>query len=186
MIRGGYGKYYDEIFQNITLYEKWSDPNTPLNFVTLSPSPFTPTQFAANRESIRQSFTDPTFAGQLTRITAPDLVQPYAHHTNVGFSVSPAKSLAFDVDYVHAEGQAGDCTLADQQRCQREHPYLPGGSLRSEPRSSAYRGQPRSLEVRRRLRRRQVPQGQGPDPGDLRLDEGARTARTTSSRNRAT
>ncbi len=105
VVRGGWGKYYDEIFQNITLYEKWSDPATPLNFVTLSPPSFTANQFAANRDAIRQGFTDPTFAGQLTRITAPDLVQPYSQHANVGFSVSPAKSLAFDVDYVHAEGK---------------------------------------------------------------------------------
>ena len=33
VVRGGYGVYYDEIFQNITLYETWSDVATPLNFV---------------------------------------------------------------------------------------------------------------------------------------------------------
>jgi outer membrane receptor protein involved in Fe transport len=105
VIRGGYGLYYDEIFQNITLYEKWSDPASPLNFVTLSPPPFTPAEFAANRDAIRQGFTDTSFAGQLTRITAPDLVQPYSHHANLGFSVQAAKNLAFDVDYVHSEGK---------------------------------------------------------------------------------
>ena len=105
VIRGGYGLYYDEIFQNITLYEKWSDPATPLNFVTLSPTPFTPNEFAANRDAIRESQIDTTFAGQLTRITAPDLTQPYAHHANLGFSVAPWKNTAFDVDYVHAEGR---------------------------------------------------------------------------------
>jgi hypothetical protein len=77
VVRGGYGIYYDEIFQNITLYEKWSDPATPLNFVTLSPPPFTPAEFAANRQAIRDTFTDTAFLGQLTRITAPDLEQPY-------------------------------------------------------------------------------------------------------------
>jgi hypothetical protein len=105
VVRGGYGLYYDEIFQNITLYEKWSDPATPLNFVTLSPPPFTPAQFAADRKKFREGFQDTTFAGQLTRITAPDLVQPYSHHANLGFSVQPAKNLAFDVDYVHSEGK---------------------------------------------------------------------------------
>lgn len=105
VIRGGYGRYYDEIFQNITLYEKWSDPATPLNFVTLSPTPFTPNEFAANRDSIRQGFTDTTFAGQLTRITAPDLVQPYADHMNFGFAWAPVQDMAFDVDYVHSEGK---------------------------------------------------------------------------------
>ncbi len=105
VIRGGYGKYYDEIFQNVTLYEAWSDPASALNFLTLSPPPFTPLQYAANADAIRNSLLDPTFAGQLTRITAPDLVQPQAHHFTGGFSVQPGKSLAFDVDYVHTTGQ---------------------------------------------------------------------------------
>jgi outer membrane receptor protein involved in Fe transport len=105
VLRGGYGRYYDEIFQNITLYEKWSDPRTPLNFVTLSPAPFTPNEYAANSTAIRTQFKDPTFAGQLTRITAPDLVQPYSQHANVGFSIQPARSVGLDVDYVHAEGK---------------------------------------------------------------------------------
>lgn len=105
VVRGGYGLYYDEIFQNITLYEKWSDPATPLNFVTLSPPSFTPAQFAANRQAIRDTFIDTQFLGQLTRITAPDLVQPYSHHANLGFSVAPVQDLGFDVDYVHSAGK---------------------------------------------------------------------------------
>lgn len=105
VVRGGWGIYYDEIFQNITLYEKWSDPATPLNFVTQSPSQFTPAQFAANRQAIRDSFIDRQFLGQLTRITAPDLVQPYSQHANIGFSVAPVRDVAFDVDYVHSFGK---------------------------------------------------------------------------------
>jgi len=105
VVRGGYGLYYDEIFQNITLYEAWSDPRTPLNFVSFSPAPFTPAEYAADREAIRQSLIDPTFTGQIVRLTAPDLVQPKAHHANFGFSVAPAKNIAFDVDYVYAAGR---------------------------------------------------------------------------------
>jgi outer membrane receptor protein involved in Fe transport len=105
VVRGGYGMYYDEIFQNITLYEAWSDPATPLNFVSASPTPWTPAFFAQNRDSIRQDFLDPSFAGQQVRLTAPDLVQPWAHHANVGFSVAPTRNVAFDVDYVWAGGR---------------------------------------------------------------------------------
>lgn len=105
VVRGGYGRYFDEIFQNITLYEAWSDPATPLNFVSASPSSWTPAFFAANRESIRQAFIDPTFAGQGIRLTAPDLQQPYADQFNLGFSVQATKQFAVDVDYVHTEGK---------------------------------------------------------------------------------
>ncbi len=104
VVRGGYGRYYDEIFQNITLYEYWSQVSSPTNFISLSPAPFTPNFYAANRDSIRNALLDPTFRGQLTRLTAPDLKQPRADQFNVGFSVQPARQFAFDVDYVHVKG----------------------------------------------------------------------------------
>jgi outer membrane receptor protein involved in Fe transport len=105
VVRGGWGRYYDEIFQNITLYEAWSDPRTPLNFVSASPSPWTPASFAQSRDAIRNSFLDPSFAGQAVRLTAPDLVQPYSDHANAGISLAPNRYLAFDIDYVHASGR---------------------------------------------------------------------------------
>jgi carboxypeptidase family protein len=105
IVRGGYGIYYDEIFQNITLYERWTDVRTPLNFLTFSPTPWTPAYYAANRESIRNSFIDPTFQGQIMRLTSPDLVQPWAHHFNVGGSRQITPGLAVDVDYVHSVGK---------------------------------------------------------------------------------
>jgi hypothetical protein len=105
VVRGGYGRYFDEIFQNITLYEAWSSFKSPLFFVSASPAPFTPNQFAANRERIRQSFIDPSFAGQALRLTSPDLQQPYSDQFNLGFSLQPANKVAFDIDYVHAAGK---------------------------------------------------------------------------------
>jgi outer membrane receptor protein involved in Fe transport len=104
VVRGGYGRYYDEIFQNITLYEYWSQVSSPTNFISLSPPPFTPAQYAANRDAIRDSLRDPTFAGQQIRYTSPKLVQPSADQFNVGFSTQPLPSLAFDLDYVHSVG----------------------------------------------------------------------------------
>jgi len=105
VVRGGYGLYYDEIFQNITLYEKWNDVRTPLNFISLSPAPFTAAYYKANSEAIRQSLLDPTFAGQIMRLTAPDLKQPYSHQFNVGFSHELNPHLSIDADYIHALGR---------------------------------------------------------------------------------
>ncbi len=105
VIRGGYGLYYDEIFSNITLYEYWSQVSSPTFFVSASPPSFTPGEYAANRDAIRGSFEDPTFAGQLLRLTAPDLVQPYAHHFNIGGAHQFNANLSLDVDYVHVEGK---------------------------------------------------------------------------------
>ena len=105
VVRGGYGIYYDEIFQNITLYERWTDVRTPLDFLSFSPSPWTPAFYAANREAIRNSFIDPTFAGQIMRLTAPDLVQPWAQHFNIGGSHQLTPAVAVDFDYIHSIGK---------------------------------------------------------------------------------
>jgi len=105
VIRGGYGLYYDELFQNITLYERWSDVRTPLFFVSASPSPWTPGYYAANRDAIRNSFIDPTFSGQALRLTAPDLKQPRAHEFNVGGSHQFSPSFSIDFDYIHSIGK---------------------------------------------------------------------------------
>jgi len=109
VVRGGYGIYYDEIFQNITLYEKWSDVRTPLFFVSAfredGSLTFTPAQYAANSDAIRASFMDPTFAGQVLRLTAPDLKQPYSQQFNAGFSHQLNPKVSFDVDYIHAIGK---------------------------------------------------------------------------------
>ncbi len=104
VVRGGYGRYYDEIFQNITLYEYWSQSNSPTFFISTVPT-FTPAQYAASRDSIRNQFAQGFPAGQLLRLTAPDLQQPYNDQFNVGFSMQPTKSLAFDVDFVHSSGK---------------------------------------------------------------------------------
>jgi hypothetical protein len=105
VVRGGFGVYYDELFQNITLYERWSDVRTPVFFVAQTPATFTPAQYMANRETIRDGFLDPTFAGQPIRMTSGDLKQPYSMHTNAGFSHQLRPGVSFDVDYVHSVGR---------------------------------------------------------------------------------
>jgi hypothetical protein len=105
VVRGGWGIYYDEIFQNITLYEHWNDIRSPVNFLTFSPAPWTPSYYEANRTSIRNSFVDPTFAGQIMRLTSPDLKQPYSNQFNVGYSHSLSKNTSIDFDYIHALGE---------------------------------------------------------------------------------
>lgn len=104
VVRGGYGRYYDEIFQNITLYEYWSNVNSPTFFVSASPPPFTPNQYQANRDAIRNSFIDPSFAGQQLRLTSPNLRQPSNDQYNVGFSQAIGQKASIDVDYVYAKG----------------------------------------------------------------------------------
>jgi outer membrane receptor protein involved in Fe transport len=103
VVRGGYGRYYDEIFQNITLYEYWSDVRHPTFFISTTPT-FSPNKYAADREAIRNSFVDPTFKGQILRLTAPDLKQPSSDQFNAGFAQQVGQRMSVDLDYVHANG----------------------------------------------------------------------------------
>jgi outer membrane receptor protein involved in Fe transport len=101
VIRGGYGRYYDEIFQNITLYEYWSDLKNPVYFISTTPT-FTPAQFAAQRDAIRNSFHDLSLTQN--RMTSPDLIQPSADQFNLGWSDQLSQRLSLDVDYIHSVG----------------------------------------------------------------------------------
>ena len=118
---------------------RWSDPATPLNFVSASPTPWTPAFFAANRDQIRNGFLDPTFAGQQVRLTAPDLVQPYAHHANAGFSVAPEPQRGLRRRLRLGRRPRRGAPLADQHSAEREHATSrrPASSLRSTARSSS-------------------------------------------------
>lgn len=101
VVRGGYGIYYDEIFQNITLYEGWYNPANATQFVNVSNPTFTPEQYAANRDYYRNLLLDPTWEGQTFRITDNALVQPYSQQWSLGLSRQVQEHLAFDADYVH-------------------------------------------------------------------------------------
>jgi outer membrane receptor protein involved in Fe transport len=105
VVRGGYGIYYDEIFQNVTLYEYWSSVTQPVNFLSLSPPPFTAAQYAANRDAIRSALVDPTFSGQRVFLLAPNLKQPYSHSFNAGVSRQFSANASVDVDYIRQLGR---------------------------------------------------------------------------------
>ncbi len=101
VIRGGGGIYYDEIFQNITLYEGWMNPDNATQFVSFANPDFTPQQYAANIDYYRDLFFSPTWEGQVLRMTDNSLVMPYSWQATIGVSRQVAEHLAFDADYVH-------------------------------------------------------------------------------------
>ncbi len=105
VVRAGYGLYYDELFQNVTLYEYWSDVRQPVNFLSPSPAPFTAAFYAANRDAVRNSLIDPKFTGQRIQLLSPNLKQPYSHEANVGFSREITPRWSIDADYVHSVGK---------------------------------------------------------------------------------
>ena len=172
VIRGGYGLYYDELFQNITLYERWSDVRTPLFFVL--------------------GFAKPVDAGLLRRqprchshfVHRPDLRRPGAAYDGPRPDpaegarvqrgrVPPVHALLVDRLRLHPLDREGrDTALADQHCAERQHPALTGRGVRAGPRRLHRRRQLGSLAVRWGLPHRQGEGGAGPGADELRVDEG--------------
>ncbi len=101
VVRGGYGLYYDELFQNITLYEGWMDPDNPTQFVSIGNPEFTYLDYINNMNYWRNKLLDPTWKSQTLRFTDNALVQPMAHQFSVGLSRQIRDNIAVDADFVH-------------------------------------------------------------------------------------
>ncbi|MEW6364990.1 MAG: carboxypeptidase regulatory-like domain-containing protein [Acidobacteriota bacterium] len=101
VIRGGYGLYYDELFQNITLYEGWMNYNNPTQFVSFANPDFTPEDYIKNKDYYRRIWFTPDWTGQVLRMTENSLVQPYSQQFSIGASRQLTDRVAFDADYVH-------------------------------------------------------------------------------------
>ena len=172
VVRGGYGIYYDEIFQNITLYEKWNDVRTPLYFISLSPAPFTAAFYQQNTRGDSRFPAGPDVLGA---DHAPDGAGPEAA---VLAPVQRGHVPRAEPDAVVRRGlhprarQAGDSPVGAQHRPEPEHPAVAGRSVQPDLGTNQHGGQPRPLDSRR-----VVPDGQGAAeegraPDDLLADQG--------------
>jgi hypothetical protein len=112
VIRGGYGIFYDQLFQNLTLFSlTQSNPvlyqtalsltNTAVGVGQLStfrfgvdPLPTPPAGF---------SFTDLAFGG-FGRINDPDAKEPYIQKFSLGFQHEINSKMSVSSDYVHTLG----------------------------------------------------------------------------------
>jgi Carboxypeptidase regulatory-like domain/TonB dependent receptor len=112
VIRGGYGIFYDQLFQNLTLFSlTQSNPElfqTALTLVNNSvgvgqlstfrfgvdPLPLPPAGF---------SFSELAFGG-FGRINDPDASEPYIQKFSIGFQKSLGSGFVLSSDYVHTLG----------------------------------------------------------------------------------
>ncbi|MCA1590190.1 MAG: TonB-dependent receptor [Acidobacteria bacterium] len=112
VIRGGYGIFYDQLFQNLTLFSlTQSNPalyQTALNRTNnavgvgqlatfrygVDPLPTPPADF---------SFADLAFGG-FGRINDPDASEPYIQKFSIGFQHEINRKLSVSSDYVHTLG----------------------------------------------------------------------------------
>lgn len=108
VIRGGYGIFYDQLFQNLTLFSltqtnpelyqtivDTGDGGVPASFrFGVTPLPGVPSDF---------SLRDLAFGG-FGRINDPDASEPYVQKFTIGFQKSLGAGMVLSSDFVHTLG----------------------------------------------------------------------------------
>lgn len=112
VIRGGYGIFYDQLFQNLTLFSlTQTNPVLYQTILNLTNSDVGVGQLATFRFGIDPLPTAPpgfSFAnlavGGFGRINDPDSSEPYVQKFSLGFETQLNESMTFSSDFVHTLG----------------------------------------------------------------------------------
>jgi hypothetical protein len=112
VIRGGYGIFYDQIFQNLTLFSlQQTNATLYQTALTLTNSSVGVGQLASFRFGVDPlpqppagfSFSNLAFGG-FGRINDPDATDPYIQKLSIGFQKSLGSAWVLSSDYVHTLG----------------------------------------------------------------------------------
>lgn len=112
VIRGGYGIFYDQLFQNLTLFSlTQSNPVLYQTALSLTNSDVGIGQLPAFRYGVDPlptppagfSFSDLAFGG-FGRINDPDSSEPYIQKFSVGIETKLGENMTLASDYVHTLG----------------------------------------------------------------------------------
>ncbi len=112
VIRGGYGIFYDQLFQNLTLFSlTQSNPELYQTIVQLQNTAVGVGQLSTFRFGIDPlppvpvEFTPTELAfGGFGRINDPDASEPYVQKFSVGFEHQLGRGMTISSDYVHTLG----------------------------------------------------------------------------------
>jgi hypothetical protein len=111
VIRGGYGLFYDQIFQNLTIFSlSQSGPEFYANTLNLVNSAVGAGQAANFRFGIDPLPAPPPFnfsalpTGSFGRINDPDMSDPYVHKFSIGYQRTFGQNWTMSTDYVHTRG----------------------------------------------------------------------------------
>jgi hypothetical protein len=114
VVRGGYGIYYAQVFQNIPLFAQQHTNATifatVLNLTSGGNGPATNTdpflrtfRFGVDPINIPAASADLPI-NSVGRIMSPDSVMPYTQQWNIGYSRQLSNNYALEVDYIHVLG----------------------------------------------------------------------------------
>lgn len=112
VIRGGYGIFYDQLFQNLTLFGKsQSDPEIYQTVLNLTNTAVGSGQLPTFRYGVDPLPTAPPgfsigdlAVGGFGRITDPEASEPYVQKFSVGFQTTLGGNFTLSSDYVHTLG----------------------------------------------------------------------------------
>jgi len=112
VIRGGYGIFYDQLFQNLTLFSlTQTNPVLYQTILNLTNSDVGVGQLATFRFGVDPLPTAPpgfSFSnlavGGFGRINDPDSSEPYVQKFSLGFETQLNESMTFSSDFVHTLG----------------------------------------------------------------------------------
>lgn len=112
VIRGGYGIFYDQLFQNLTLFSlSQSGPEIFSTLLNLTNSAVGVGQLATYRYGIDPlpAPPAPNFAvlptGAFGRINDPDAKEPFVQKASIGFQHSLTDTWTLSSDYVYTRGE---------------------------------------------------------------------------------
>lgn len=111
VVRGGYGIFYDQLFQNLTLFSlSQSTPEIFSTLLNLTNSAVGVGQLANFRYGVDPlpSPPPPNYAilptGSFGRINDPDAREPYVQKASIGFQRAIGRVWSLSSDYVHTRG----------------------------------------------------------------------------------
>jgi hypothetical protein len=111
VVRGGYGLFYDQIFQNLTLFSfTQSTPEIYSQILNLTNSDVGVGQAATFRYGVDPLPPPPAFdfsqlpRGAFGRINDPGMSDPYVHKFSIGYQRTFAGNWTASTDYVHTRG----------------------------------------------------------------------------------
>jgi hypothetical protein len=137
VIRGGYGIFYDQIFQNLSLFSQvQSEPQIFQTAINLQGAELAAFRFGTDPlPAVPANFNFGNLVpGAIGRINDPDATEPYVQKFSLGFQHQLSSSMSISSDFVHTLGLHEPRFLNINPTIQRTcNPAYPGALQTSNP-----------------------------------------------------
>jgi hypothetical protein len=137
VIRGGYGIFYDQIFQNLSLFSQvQSEPEIFQTAISLSGAELAAFRFGTDQlPAVPANFNFGVLTpGAVGRINDPDATEPYVQKFSIGFQHQLSRAMSISSDFVHTLGLFEPRFLNINPTIQRTcNPAYPGALQANDP-----------------------------------------------------